>query len=121
MHGVAGYLRREMITPIHALDRPVTNGNVDAFCRCTIRDERSRFGLTALVKMELAARNVGDGKVGGKDRRGVATQKLKEEQIETIGMQSAPGRGGIHVVRGIPPLGGVGVGGLVPGGTGRLE
>ncbi len=113
MHGVVGHLRREMIAPIQALDRPVTNGNIDAFCRCTIRDERSRFGLTALVKMELAARYVADGKVGGKDRREIAAQNLKEDQLETIVMRFAIGSGGIHVSRVIPPFGEVTMSGLV--------
>ena len=99
--------------PIHALDRPITYGNIDAPCRCTIRNERSRFDLTTLVKMELAARYVGDGKVGSKDRREIAAQNLKEDKLETIAMRLAVGSGGIHVSRVIPPLGEVTMSGLV--------
>ncbi len=71
--------------------------------------------------MELAARDIADGKVRCVDRRKIAPQNLEEDQFKTIVMHLATRRYGVHMPCIIPPFGQVAVRSLILGKAHRWQ
>src|SRR5947209_617920 len=103
MYSVVWHLCRQVIQPVQAMYRPVSNGNIDTARRCTVRYDCIWLGHAPLVKMELTARDIANSKVRCIDRGKIAAQSLEDDQFKTIVVGMAAECDSVSCI--IPPFG----------------
>jgi hypothetical protein len=94
----------KLVVPIQALHRPIAQRQMKAIARRAIGDDSLRLLQQTLIVVELAARNIRNGKVRRVHRRELPTQRLEDHILKAICVHLAAGVLPFQVAGVIPPL-----------------